>query len=335
MSSRQPDTNNTSPLDQTKSTTNIRWGKLILFFIPASIFFMAGITLLLASLNPVVSSAFLHSFDGINHNLFSSGIALFLAAYGISYFAYSKIFEEKPTEFIDIDKQKDNRPRGGSFSISASKMFQSPQEPSFNSYFLKIDDYFSSQIELSDKKASLLLDRGTKYSRNGIYFYAGSIILWQLFILSTGFHPHYIYGIAGCSMIFIFIEFLSAWFLKQYRHYVDTSTYLIKIKTILEKYFLMYLSIKEAQKNNKDFSELQEALKADIKWPDTFLTKHPDVGFAKECLDTATQFVSAVKSEVAPEAKKEKKPSGILHTLIDAVKPNRPNSRPNKGQTDC
>ena len=105
----------------------------------------------------------------------------------------------------------------------------------------------------------------------------------------------------SCSLVFIFIEFLSAWFLKQYRQYVDTSTYIIKIKSILERYMLAYLVIQDSQKDDPDYSDVISMLKEDIKWPETYLTKNPDVSFAKECMETATQLIRSIK----PETKKD------------------------------
>ncbi|MDH8179558.1 hypothetical protein QIG81_27635, partial [Klebsiella pneumoniae] len=76
---------------------------------------------------------------------------------------------------------------------------------------------------------------GTSYSKGGITFFITSIIVWQVLSWLTGFKEQYIYGMISCSLLFIFIEFLSAWFLKQYRHFVDTSTYHIKVKSIFDK----------------------------------------------------------------------------------------------------
>ena len=246
--------------------------------------------------------------------LFLLGIFLIISAFSVIYKSYTNYLQNKPSDFSDIDKT--SAPSAAELEKfktlknqfdSRTKTHVPKQYQTFQEYFEDIIKFFNQQIDNSDRKASLLLDKGTAYSRNGVYFYITMIILSQIIIYFTGYQQQHIYGLAGFSLIFIFVEFLSAWFLKQYRQYVDTSTYLIKIKTIIERYFLVYLAIKEAQENGKNHAELLEILKEDIKWPDTYLTKVPEVSFAKECIETATQLIRAVKSEAKIEAKKETK----------------------------
>ncbi|MFM2615520.1 hypothetical protein [Vibrio campbellii] len=173
---------------------------------------------------------------------------------------------------------------------------------SFEDYFNSIRSVLLEQARVADKKASILLDKGTAYSKAGITFFVVSIISWQLLAWWTEFKPQYIYGIVSCSLLFIFIEFLAAWFLKQYRHFVDTSTYLIKVKSIFDKYMLSFLAIKTLGNNsdNQDakYQAMLKVLEDDIKWPEAYLFKNGDVSFAKEALETMTHFAKAMKSEV-------------------------------------
>jgi hypothetical protein len=172
---------------------------------------------------------------------------------------------------------------------------------SFESYFNDIRRVLLEQAHISDKKASILLDKGTAYAKAGITFFIISIVVWQALSMITGFKDQYIYGIVSCSLLFIFIEFLSAWFLKQYRHFVDTSTYHIKVKSIFDKYMMSYLAIKSLSgKESCDESKYQAMLKTleeDIKWPESYLLKTGDISFAKEAFETMTQFAKAVKSD--------------------------------------
>ena len=178
---------------------------------------------------------------------------------------------------------------------------------SFESYFNDIRSILVEQAHIADKKASILLDKGTSYSRGGIVFYIASIIIWQLLSWFTGFKEQYIYGIISCSLLFIFIEFLSAWFLKQYRHFVDTSTYHIKVKSIFDKYMMSFLAIKslgsDSQNKESKYQAMLKILEEDIKWPETYLLKNGDVSFAKEALETMTHFAKAMKSEVKNQNK--------------------------------
>lgn len=186
--------------------------------------------------------------------------------------------------------------------VDSSEMFEN-----FESYFNEIRMVLIEQAHTADKKASILLDKGTAYSKGGITFFVASIILWQILSWLTGFKEQYIYGIISCSVLFIFIEFLSAWFLKQYRHFVDTSTYHIKVKSIFDKYMMSYLAIKSFGKNSSNeenkYQAMLKVLEEDIKWPESYLLKNIDVSFAKEALETMTHFAKAMKSEVKNQDK--------------------------------
>ena len=173
---------------------------------------------------------------------------------------------------------------------------------SFESYFNEIRRVLLEQAHISDQKASRLLDKGTLYSKWGIIFFVFSIIIWQILSWVTEFKVQYIYGIVSCSLLFIFIEFLAAWFLKQYRHFVDTSTYHIKVKSIFDKYMMSYLAIKslgnETESSEPKYQLMLKILEDEIKWPDSQHLKNIDVSFAKEALDTMSYFMKAMKSEI-------------------------------------
>ena len=199
---------------------------------------------------------------------------------------YKKIVEE-------IEKQKDN-----SEEIQATPTQGEDEKEkynSFHSYFNSIIISLNEQIDIADRKASLLLDKGTSYSRNGIYLYVFIIVLWQAITWITDLQTRHIYGIASCSLLFIFIEFLSAWFLKQYRHFVDTSTYLIKLRSTLERYILTYLALKEVKANGGNFDPLIDLLKSEIKWPEMAQKGMQDVSAPKELIDSLSNLCSAFK----------------------------------------
>jgi len=178
---------------------------------------------------------------------------------------------------------------------------------SFENYFNDIREVLVEQAHIADKKASILLDKGTAYSKGGITFFITSIIAWQILAWATDFKEQYIYGIVSCSLLFIFIEFLAAWFLKQYRHFVDTSTYHIKVKSIFDKYMMSFLAIKTLGNGTSNeeakYQAMLKILEEDIKWPETYLLKNGDVSFAKEALETMTHFAKAMKSEVKNQPK--------------------------------
>ncbi len=277
--------------------------------IPGIAFFFGGIFLLYISTRSDAKDFLLQFISSGNAIIAIFGISMIVAPVISITSLYKKRFENKPVEFIDIDKNNNIRKiqkNDYDNTLNTIKSFnihlmEQKKFDSFQEYFTDMRIFLDAQIDNADQKASLLLDNGKNYSNYGIYFYIFSVACWQIVMFFSGFQPQHLYGIACCSLIFIFIEFLSAWFLKQYRHYVDTSTHLIKIKSILERYFLAYLAIKESNDNSYSSAELIAMLKEDIKWPETYLTKTPDVSFAKECMETATQLIRSIK----PETKKD------------------------------
>lgn len=235
---------------------------------------------------------------------------------------------KKEDRFIDIDESRDSeeksfqknilselnsiKAKSDNFSaqniedivskvIESKTLDQANMFDSFENFFSEIRRVLLDQAHTSDKKASILLDKGTSYSKAGITFFLFSIITWQTLSWITGFKEQYIYGMISCSLLFIFIEFLSAWFLKQYRHFVDTSTYNIKVKSIFDKYMMSYLAIKSFSDENSSkevkYQAMLTVLEEEIKWPESYLLKKPEIGFAREALETMSHFAKAVKSE--------------------------------------
>lgn len=255
---------------------------------------------------------------------FASTISLIISIVFLLYLIYGKFGDS--IRFIDIDRFRVKRvldpsaawpfPVGGGYrdEVSEEREYEEylsremqrandlQEQSPFRRYFEDVKNLLEEKAGDADSKASLLLDKGTAYTRWGIYFFLFSIIAWQLMTWEFGFKPAYIYGMISCSALFIFIEFLSAWFLRQYRHYVDTSTYLLKVKAIFDRYMLVYLanesfaeSLNERGQQRAD--KLIELLSADIKWPETHLFKKPDVSFAKEAMDAMTNLTKEIRRE--------------------------------------
>ena len=216
----------------------------------------------------------------------------------------ASIRKEEATETSGTKRDVDNGEEGDKNSI---RPLLAGLE--FVAYFDSIRRLLEEKASVADEKASILLDKGTAYSKFGITFFIMSIVAWQVVAHIVGFKVQFIYGIVSTSILFVFIEFLSAWFLKQYRQFIDTSTYLIKVKSIFDRYMLVYLASKEAITSGHDTKKsnqlLLDLLRADIAWPDTYLTKNPDISFAKEALETMTLLVRSMKSEVKEVATKD------------------------------
>lgn len=181
---------------------------------------------------------------------------------------------------------------------------------SFISYFETISSLLERKAEVADKKASILLDRGIIYTKFGIVFFIISIIVWQLLSWAKGFQTQFIYGIASCSILFVFIEFLSGWFLKQYRNFINTSMYLIKVKSIFDRYLLAFFAIKEfpsdTQSGHSQSDRILHLLAEDIKWPDKYIFDGRDISFAKESTDAVTELVRTLKNlDISPRKPKK------------------------------
>lgn len=187
-------------------------------------------------------------------------------------------------------------------TLTAREKNQPISPATFTSYFTSIVETLEAKADAADEKASILLNKGTSYSKWGIAFFIASIATWQVLAWANQFQNQFIYGIISCSILFAFIEFLSAWFLRQYRHFVDTSTYLLRVKSILDRYLLTYLAAKEQVKpdgsiDGKAFTALNALLKEPIKWPETELFDKANTNFAKDAAESITFLAKELKDK--------------------------------------
>lgn len=150
----------------------------------------------------------------------------------------------------------------GSQSIAESK--------GFDIYMRSVIRALDLNIEIADNKASLLLDKGTNYLWRGIAFYIASIVIWQVVTANFKMGDYAIWGMVSCSMTFLVVEFLAAWFLRQYKSFTDSSFNLVRVKSIFNRYFLSYLAIKEFSDSSQHLvdmrSQMLKVLEEDIKW---------------------------------------------------------------------
>jgi hypothetical protein len=256
------------------------------------------------------------------------GVIMFVSSFQIALMIIERTFKKrKEQKFIDIDERNKKSTvtsverdiiNNILSEITNSKIkinqtledYNTEQEAvpeipdSFKLYFLDLKNELQRKADIADEKASLLLDRGVRYSKYGIAFYIASMILWQILAWNKGVQSQFIYGIISCSFLFLFVEFLSAWFLKQYRHFVDTSTYLMKIKSIFDKYMLSMLALRELS-SDKDITpervdDMLKFLSADFQWPASNDLENVEVSFAKEALESmssALKSLSQIKSK--------------------------------------
>ncbi len=252
----------------------------------------------------------------INHNPLKA-ISIFLIGLSLLFLSKDFILTITKNEFVQVDNNIYNNKRdlndSSTKKAETKEQTHSEDKPnktvenyitpnlyvqsvgSYEQYCMQIVNSFQVKAESADRKASLLLGRGITLSIVGILLYILSIIFWQWRASILGFKTQIIYGIISSTFLFIFIEFLSAWFLKQYRHFVDTSTYLMKSKAIFDKYLLLALiakdlsELKNLTENRK--TEIVKILGDEIKWPEIGKFSREDVSFAKEAMETASTML--------------------------------------------
>lgn len=181
------------------------------------------------------------------------------------------------TRIADIDLLRGFRTKKTTLSPQEAWPFPTGERPdeiaeaeeSFQSTLYEITSSLSHQASISDEKASTLLDKGMTYAIGGIIFFGVSILVWQSIFHFIGFNKSHIYGMVSCATLFLAIELISAWFLKQYRNYVDAATELRKIKAIFDKFLLMKLVSEESEPSNSLNNNLADLLARDIVWPET------------------------------------------------------------------
>jgi hypothetical protein len=145
-------------------------------------------------------------------------------------------------------------------------------ETAFELHTYHVVDGLNKHISLTEEKGSNLLDRGLLFLFGGIFFYVSAIIGWQAWAKYGEPNERIMYiGMFASSVVFLVCEFLAAWFLKQYRHYVDASLACLRVKSVYDRYLLSYYAVKEIGNESDEvpakLSRMLEVLKEDVMWP--------------------------------------------------------------------
>ncbi|WP_223497566.1 hypothetical protein [Pseudomonas sp. BF-R-16] len=168
----------------------------------------------------------------------------------------------------------------------------------FEKYIEALIAVLDRHIEAADKKASLLLDTGMTYLWRGIYFYVVSIVVWQVVTSLNVIGSYAVWGIVSCSMTFLIVEFLAAWFLRQYKSYIDSSESLVRVRAVFNRYFLSYLSIKEFSDEShlvEMRAQMLKVLEEDVKWPESVPQKAGDINHMIAMFDSVTGLLEKLK----------------------------------------
>lgn len=152
------------------------------------------------------------------------------------------------------------------------------------------------QVGMAERKATNLLQDGKNYILFGVIFYVAAIVLWVAYSINFPINRITYFGMAGCTGIFILFEVIAAWYLKQYRYYVDKSTYLVKIKAIFDQYHICYSLAKENNFEDITYSNLFDYLSKEINWPpDNHLHKNKYDDIHESLLGTVKELTSLLK----------------------------------------
>lgn len=168
----------------------------------------------------------------------------------------------------------------------------------------------SAYATSSEITATKLLDKGVAFMAGGLIFYVLAIVVWQIFANFTHPDPHVMYvGMAACSMTFIVVEFLAAWFFKQYRYYVEVSLSCLRVRSVYDRYLLGYYSLREFKGEGEDGirAQMTEILKEDVSWPTYKGGMENDFNYMIESMGAAYTSMDKMKGIFQPDKKTKPK----------------------------
>ena len=209
---------------------------------------------------------------------------------------------EKLKKLVFYKRAGDEETGRGHISTATQSEVELPK-PSISpveSHILGVIKSLEQHIDLSDKKASRLLDTGTMYLRRGIYFYVSSIFVWQFVAHMWGVDRSLVFGVVSCSLTFLVVEFLAAWFLKQYRNFNDSSMQFMKVKSTFDRYLLSYHTISQFS-GDQELAKIEaralmlKVLEESVRWPELNALKGADVNHMVQMFDSVGGILDRVK----------------------------------------
>lgn len=218
-------------------------------------------------------------------------------------------------EFSTVEDSSDKRVKEEA-KVEAFSYGAVSEEGHFEAFISNILKSLSAYASSSEVTATKLLDKGVAFMAGGLIFYVVAIAIWQVFANLTKPDPHVMYiGMAACSMTFIVIEFLAAWFFKQYRYYVEVSLSCLRVRSVYDRYLLSYYALKEFEGvgGNEARDKIMEALKEDVKWPTYKKGVDNDFNYMIESMGAAHTSMEKVKAIF------ESKPKGKTKTKTEAT----------------
>ncbi|KTC36557.1 hypothetical protein AO260_15165 [Pseudomonas sp. ABAC21] len=168
----------------------------------------------------------------------------------------------------------------------------------FELYCSSILKSLSAYATASENTATKLLDKGVGFMAGGLIFYVLAIVIWQVFANLTHPDPNVMYvGMAACSMTFVVVEFLAAWFFKQYRYYVEVSMACLRVRSGYDRYLLGYYALREFKGESDQAlrDQMTAILKEDVKWPTYKAGVANDFNYMIESMSTAHTTLEKMK----------------------------------------
>lgn len=278
----------------TESSSRKKWTGAVLAICAAS----GGISLAQVAIPDVLGAIF---------SSYRLGIPTTITVIAFAVYSYLKAVESSSDTFVEIDKSAElrketkkledkilvleaaiNGPSYAGAEVLAGGKVEAPLAslevavlPKLDSYLQTLIAAHDDQIVQYEKKASSLLDKGIRYLLTGIICYVISIIVWQVVLAKSFVGDFYIVGMVSCALTFLVVEFLAAWFLRQYKGFVDASLELVRVKSVFNRYLLSYYAIGEFGDKGSELAtlraELLEVLKEPIKWTESATPKQADL----------------------------------------------------------
>lgn len=205
-----------------------------------------------------------------------------------------------------VGEESGSEPNFGVDSPQASLSNSMHLNMPFELYANAVVKTFDERINFSENKASQLLNRGQWLMGFGVVFYIGAIVFWQIAVRAWGYSHPLIAAMISCSLVFIVIEFLAAWFLRQYRSYIEASMAYLQVRSVYTNYLLTYYAVNQFGQDAENRSTLVDMLGGEIKWPAFKELSKNDFNYMAESISGFSMVLEKLKS-LAPA--KSKAPS--------------------------
>lgn len=174
----------------------------------------------------------------------------------------------------------------------------------FEAYVNAIVKALDNRISLSEIKANSLLQQGKSLMKWGLGLYAITVAGWQVAAHYWGYSHTLVAGMVSCSLMFVVIEFMAAWLLKQYRSYIDSSMAYLQVRSVYNNYLLTYYAVNQlhALPENRDL--VVKMLGEEIKWPVLSELNKNDFNYMVEAFSGFSSIVERLKISLSHSAPK-------------------------------